>query len=176
MDRKHMRDAMRLVDVKRWNMVRTTRDQSVIEHSAAVSLIAARLATMLEMDPAQAAYWGLLHDIDESTTGDIPSHVKRAVMRNGFDMNTMTDFGGVPEPYRALIKLADKIEGCFWLREYRHGSHANWVLEDIEKALGKALDACDAPTRAAALAVIQELNADTRPDFSLSKTHVVDHS
>lgn len=171
MEFKIMREALRTADVKRWNMVRTTRDQSVIEHSAAVAIIAARLATLLGLDPAQATYWGLLHDVDESTTGDTPSHVKRAVKRHGFDMNTMTNFGGVPEPYRTIIKLADKMEGVHFMREYRHGSHANWVLEDVEHALNDQCETLDAVRKEAVCKVWKELNTDLRPDFSLDKKH-----
>lgn len=168
MDMNHMRAGLRLQDVARWNMVRTIRPQSVMEHSAAVAFIAARLATKMGLDHKQAAYWGLMHDIDEATTGDIPSHVKRAVKRGGVDMNTMTDFDSVPVAYRDLIKIADKLEGRVFLREYRHGSHAEWVLCDIDKNFQEAVAKMSPEWQRAVHEVWHEITRDVRPDFELS--------
>ncbi len=167
MDKLHMRAGLRLVDVARWNMVRTTRAQSVMEHSAAVAFIAARLATKVGLCPKTAAYWGLLHDIDESVTGDVPSHVKRAVKRAGVDMNTLGDtFDPVPEEYRPIIKMADKLEGLFWLSEYKTGSHTEWVLTDIISNYSRALEALPPDMRSAVNELAMELNEDIRPDFT----------
>jgi putative nucleotidyltransferase with HDIG domain len=167
MDKQHMRAGLRLQDVARWNMVRTIRSQSVMEHSAAVAFIAGRLATKLGLNVKEAVYWGLLHDIDEATTGDIPSHVKRAVNRAGVDMNDMTDFDSVPLVFRDLIKIADKMEGCVFLREYRHGSHSEWVLCDIDNNFREAVDKMSEEWQRAVHEVWREVTQDIKPDFDL---------
>jgi len=52
MNLNQLRAVARLLDVKRWNMVRTTREQSVLEHSAMVGTISARIVTRLrQADP-----------------------------------------------------------------------------------------------------------------------------
>ena len=168
MDREHMRAGLRLQDVARWNMVRTIRPQSVMEHSAAVAFIAARLATKMGLDPKEAMYWGMMHDIDEATTGDIPSHVKRAVKRAGVDMNEMTNFIAVPPAYRDIIKIADKMEGCVFLREYRHGSHAQWVLCDIDKNFDEAVSRMSEDWQRAVHSVWAEVTQDIKPDFDFA--------
>lgn len=169
MDMKHMRAGLRLADVNRWNMVRTIRQQSVLEHSASVAFIAARLAAEIGLCPKTASYWALMHDIDETMTGDIPSHVKKAVKRAGLDMNHMADFEGVPAEYAQIIKIADKIEGVYWLSEYRHGSHSNWVLSDIQQALHAAWNVLPDNLRAAVIKVQHEINKDVKPDFTFDK-------
>ncbi|QRE00549.1 hypothetical protein [Burkholderia phage BCSR129] len=166
MDQKHMRAGLRLADVKRWNMVRTIRDQSTLEHSASVGFIAARLADILGKDPMQAMYWAMMHDIDEDTTGDMPSHVKAEIRRRGVEVNDMAKFDRVPAEFRTVVKMADRLEGIFWLSEYRHGSHANWVLSDIEQSAAKFLEQLDDRHVAAYRAVWAELNDDIKPDFS----------
>lgn len=174
MDMNQMRAIQRLSDVKRWNMVRTSRDQSVLEHSAMVGVIAARIASKLRQvdpysawEPSQAMYWGMLHDADEAITGDIPSHVKRAVKDGGLDIDELSDFEKINPMYRVLIKAADRIEGFMWLQEYRHGSHANWVLTDIEKSMFAFFEAQTPPIREACMEVLAELRADVRPNFAL---------
>ena len=167
MDKKHMRAGLRLVDVARWNMVRLQRGQSVLEHSAAVAFIAARLAQKTGLCPKTASYWGLMHDIDEATTADIPSHVKRAVKHAGVDMNELySPFDKVPDEYRQIIKMADKLEGMFWLMEYKHGSHAEWVLTDITDNYSAAMRLLGEEMQTAVSEVWAEMNADIRPDFS----------
>jgi 5'-deoxynucleotidase YfbR-like HD superfamily hydrolase len=118
--------------VPRWGILRSIRKQSVAEHSYYVALYADQLATLIqwEGDTAALLQYALLHDIDETITGDIPGPVKRAA----FDKTKMWDkirdtmarrFGAInvfrlnnPLPeIKAIVAVADSIDEISYLIE-----------------------------------------------------------
>lgn len=72
---------MRFGSVKRWHMVDTIRIQTLAEHSANVALLTYAIASTAPEtyfgSPAEAAMIGLLHDLPEVFTGDMPSPTKK---------------------------------------------------------------------------------------------------
>ena len=121
-----------LSHVPRWGILRSIRKQSVAEHSYYVALYAEQLATVIQWDGDIAALlqYALLHDIDETVTGDIPGPVKRAA----FDKAKMWDkirdtmarrFGTInvfrlnnPLPeIKAIVAVADSIDEISYLIE-----------------------------------------------------------
>ena len=63
--------------VIRWNFYPRVRHENVAEHSFWVATIAMLIAKRAGLDPAYYAMLGLIHDYEESITGDLPFPVKR---------------------------------------------------------------------------------------------------
>ena len=142
-DRSALEAVMRFHSVKRWHMIDTTRIQTLAEHSANVALLAwyiAHTSPLVYFGTASgAAACGLLHDLPEVFTGDIPSHTKRHLDEEGhvarleqrvlpavFDIIQM-------ESCRQLVKICDIADGIRFIR--LHGvditaQHAQDGLED----------------------------------------------
>lgn len=128
-------DALALQHVPRWSVVRRLREQSVAEHSFAVAMITQRLLEIASqrLDPAPRpliVLWAsLIHDVDESVTGDISSPAKH-------QMGSLPVFVDPPSPYGLatreeldVVKLADLIEAHTWLAMNGYGRHMHKVLE-----------------------------------------------
>ena len=72
---------LQLSKVNRYSGVYLIQPESVSDHTTQVGLIAFTLASYLkhigeEIDLGRVALYALLHDIDESLTGDIPRNIK----------------------------------------------------------------------------------------------------
>lgn len=113
----------RLSVVKRWGILHTVQEQSVAEHQFNVARIALRIAiSWFDMQDKNELYlilrWALEHDDLEALTGDLPSMVKpyfdeAAAAKDHIDLT-----GGelpVPQEVRNIVKLADKMEGMYFL-------------------------------------------------------------
>lgn len=128
---KFKKEVRNLSYINRWAITRTIRNQSVADHSFYVAIIADYLAQCLPVEYDREAYlsYAIYHDLDEITTGDIPSPVKRA---NPSIKKTapllLKEFFGIevnePDPdTKKLVKLADMVEGaCFLIEEMRMGN------------------------------------------------------
>lgn len=57
--------------VTRYSGTPTLRSENIAEHSFQVAMIAATIAIDLGWDPREVLFKGLLHDIEESLTGDV---------------------------------------------------------------------------------------------------------
>lgn len=72
----------RLSLIRRWGLMRNTREENVMEHSWQVATIAHTLAVIArdiyqqQIDPEQVATTALYHDCSEIITGDMPAPVK----------------------------------------------------------------------------------------------------
>jgi 5'-deoxynucleotidase YfbR-like HD superfamily hydrolase len=66
--------------VRRWSQIHCTREESSLEHTAAVALIALKIGTSItiEVNTAELLTKALLHDMEETITGDIMTPVKYA--------------------------------------------------------------------------------------------------
>jgi 5'-deoxynucleotidase YfbR-like HD superfamily hydrolase len=120
---KTLRAALHLHEVKRYHMINTKTTQDVAQHSFRVAFIAKHIAENAKknglsgVDPHLAFYLGACHDLDEMTTGDIPSHVKIALRKVGVEVAKLAvgdGFEGTPTPYKWVIKAADLMESMYW--------------------------------------------------------------
>lgn len=120
---KTLRAALHLHEVKRYHMINTKAPQDVAQHSYRVAFIAKHIAENAKknglrgIEPHMAFYLGACHDLDEMTTGDIPSHVKIALRRVGVEIAKLAvadGFESTPVTYKWLIKAADLMESMYW--------------------------------------------------------------
>jgi 5'-deoxynucleotidase YfbR-like HD superfamily hydrolase len=161
----NVQDQVRAVDVKRWTTVRTTRSQSVAEHSHVVALISMRMCQLLgrpDILPLCAAY-ACIHDLDEVITGDIPSPTKRR-----FDETTQKTLGlysdalavtygiDVPE-VKSLVKVAERLEEAWFINEHGASIHAYQVQGNIIDKLYEDFDSQESPLWLAAKKIWDDL-------------------
>ena len=137
-------DAYRANDVKRWQIVKTIRPQSVAEHSWSVAIIAWRLAEEInknsdcpfgeEVKRADVIEWALVHDMPEIFTGDIATPVKMYIKENAestifdrlekeADQDSSYDIKPL-ELVARIVKIADIMEAIAFLNENAVGQHA----------------------------------------------------
>jgi hypothetical protein len=135
---------MRLQSVKRWHMIDTTRQQTLAEHSANVSLLVWYIAStcpVMYFGPSEViASQALMHDLDEVFVGDIPTHTKRASAKL---FGAVKDLGREvlpkcmqPDPgerSRLMIKAADLADGIRFIRLHGVGVTARHAHEGLKK-------------------------------------------
>lgn len=114
--------------VPRWSIVRLSRQQNVLEHTALVAMYAYDIAQIIDYDGdiGELLVQCLQHDLPEVETGDLPSPVKSAIsnksaigeyeddiMRRRFGVHT----GAVDAKMHEILKVADLLEGVLKLTE-----------------------------------------------------------
>lgn len=136
-----LHDILRAGTVKRFHLVNTTRVQTLAEHQYGVAILATEIANRAGWPHdkvAAVAYMALVHDADESRTGDIPTPTKKR-MRAKFGA-AFDDVLGEFDPLRGeslsagvavILKCADYLESILFLGEHRVGRHAEFVYDDI---------------------------------------------
>ena len=145
-----VKEKLRLAHVKRWNIVRVGREQTVAEHSYLVWVITGemlRYSGFTEADKQQALRWALAHDQPEAIFGDIPTPTKLTLDAWGDELKMK-----VAErcPYWAeaytetvaqnpqiidFVKMADLAEAIWFLRDEGIGEHARAVLKLLRRQL-----------------------------------------
>lgn len=149
----NLRDIYRSADVKRWQIVKIARPQSVAEHSFMVAMIAARICEIkglprIVRDAAVAH--ALTHDLPEVITGDVASPLK-AVIGEGrthlMHFEERMRFPGFTDdepPHdtmvHRIIKAADLIEAVKFLRENAMTDHGRDVEDKIYKRIREMQD------------------------------------
>lgn len=138
----------RFSQVKRWHMIDTVRIQTLAEHSASVGLLAYIIAKttpkMYFGSGAGMAVLGLLHDLPEVFTGDIPTPTKRYL--TGLDvLEDQLLPSTFEEPYieqrqGLLIKLCDLADGVRFLVTHSSGEIAAHALQGLETQLRDRFD------------------------------------
>ncbi len=133
-------DKLRALDIIRWNMVPTQRQQSLAEHTFMVAMIAEHIANELGLSssPQRAIKMALYHDLDEVMSGDIPAPTKAKLREAGvnfgaggpFDQLGYWDEGATPRDI-AIVKAADYIADMVFLKRYGHTPYANLVLDRL---------------------------------------------
>lgn len=114
--------------VKRWQILRSNRSQSVAEHSYYVAVYADQIATYFKWQGDRTALlrYALWHDAAEVATGDIPGPVKRRLVDPkrlaALEVEYLTAvFPGnewvLPDDIevRAIVSLANCIDEIFWV-------------------------------------------------------------
>ena len=137
---RQLEAVMRFHAVKRWHMIDTTRPQTIAEHSANVGLLAyllAKTAPGMHFGPASVfAEYGLLHDLGEVFTGDVPSHTKRHIMGlNELEsqvLPVMFDLRLSPNE-KCLIKLCDLADGVRFIRLHGVDLTSQHAREGLEQ-------------------------------------------
>lgn len=139
---------VRFTAVKRWHMIDTAKAQSVAEHSAAVALLAfyiARTCPRVYFGAAVAvATYGLIHDLAEAVTGDIPTITKRHLSGTKeleyMVLPNFVNFGEVPPDHvMELIKLCDLADGIRFIQIHGIGQTARWAAAGLEDQMAKLI-------------------------------------
>lgn len=144
-----LESVMRMHAVKRWHMIDTTRQQTLAEHSCNVAMLAmliARTGPPFFRSCADAAIWGLIHDLPESFTGDLPGHTKKFLSGLGEVERVVTPpafrYFDIDPATKDMVKLCDLADGIRFIR--LHGidmtaRHAQGQIEDQFKDKLEAL-------------------------------------
>ena len=137
MSELHVQEVMRLYGVKRWNMVETTRMQSVAEHTFGVVTIAmhlAKIAKMSEKDTCSVIVAAQIHDMAECMTGDVPTPVKDRfpeIRKLEYECSFAGHkFKRFSEKVKNVVKQADLVEAFEYLRRFGVGEHAEVVKRE----------------------------------------------
>ena len=148
-------EMMRTGHVKRWQIVRTAREQTIAEHMYRVWAITALIVENLNF-PAKLKFtaqsWALVHDVPEVITGDIATPAKEAMRKavpnddpiHNIELSLSDtyrqiwqdakrySYPGRPSAYE-IVKLADIIEAACFLGCEGIGNHATVVREGTIK-------------------------------------------
>lgn len=117
-----------LGQVPRWAILRMTREQSVLEHTALVAYYAHNIADIINFEGDRGALlWeALSHDLPEVETGDLPSPIKGRIttpeILGEYEEHIMAKRFGVEEHTKdssmhRIIKCADLLEAVLKLTE-----------------------------------------------------------
>lgn len=144
----NIQDILRAGYVKRWNIVNTTRQQTLAEHLFNVAAISEHLLTELNLFDMRDIIlsWALVHDVPEVVCGDTPTPTKMRMVENEFDMETI--YNQIDSNYKMtrsmaiergipydLVKLADVMEGIHFLVENGVGNHAKSIATKMTKRM-----------------------------------------
>ena len=130
-----------MAHIPRWVILRKNRQQNLAEHSYYVTLYADQVARLIgwQGNYGDLMRYALLHDIDETITGDIPGPAKRAawdktraeerikgVMTAKYGLDVIDVRSSATREVRAIVSVADALdEVCYLLEEKLSGN--NWV-------------------------------------------------
>lgn len=151
--RLNMQDIARSGHVTRWRSVRCARNQTLAEHHYLVAMIARELMRRILGDslPAETRLlvleYALTHDAPELLMGDLPSPLKRRIAEVAGEADPLARIEREIAPEIAelkaalqgsalafIVKLADLMDGCLFIREEGIGRHAALVAEKSEAA------------------------------------------
>lgn len=137
--------------VPRWVILRRHRQQYLAEHSYFVAIYAQQVARLIGYhDLYEVVWFALLHDIDETITGDIPGPIKRSafdknkaksamqdVMIDKFGADISTDASFTNDEVRAIVSVADSIEEVCYLMEEMSMGNKDWIKPVIDEAIDR---------------------------------------
>lgn len=144
-----IQDVLRAGHIKRWNIVNTTRPQTLAEHLFNVAMISHTIASQLDLTDHQMAMvlsWALAHDVPEVVCGDTPTPTKKRIEANGFDMEVIycdidptysdiKEYVDTDKIVHDIVKVADLLESYYFLNENGAGRHADQVCANIATKL-----------------------------------------
>ena len=143
---------IRFQEIKRWHMVDMTPTQNLASHSATVALLAGHITHTcpgLYLGASRdMIVEGLIHDIGETMTGDIPGHVKEVIG----DFPKMLETQLTPNwlrpsndrNIRHLIKLCDLAEAVRYAKIRGVTRVASWAADQLRKSYSDALAKAEA--------------------------------
>ncbi len=151
----------RMKYIKRWQLMRSTREENIMEHSQSVALLAHALATIHNdvyggnVDVLKTVLYALYHETSEVMTGDLPTPIKYYNK-------------GIHGAYKELEqKACEKMTRM--LPEEMQSEIAPYVLADestMEYQLVKAADRLSAYIKC-----LEELRSGNK-EFSKAKTSI----
>lgn len=141
-------DLMRVSHVKRWQIVRVGREQTLAEHLYRVWLLVREFGPKVGMtleEQVSAENLALVHDLPEIKTGDIASPVKsRLPSLFGIEDSFCPQYAqarcNCTAKSRQLVKMCDLIEAAVFLEVEGIGRHANDIEAEI---LNKIVEIAD---------------------------------
>lgn len=151
---------LRTGHVKRWQIVRVAREQTIAEHMYRVYQTAVELARKVGLSPkevADVASWALMHDLPEVVTGDIATPTKQAMRKAVPDQDPVRHIElSLDTEYRELyellkeynplvlevVKLADLLEAINFLMVEGMGKYAEEVEMGLRVAFLEKLAEC----------------------------------
>ena len=126
MEKLNLKKSRSLMNVRRLNYERCNRYESVAEHSFYVGFISYQLACAVGLGETEARYclkMGLMHDLPEAVTGDIPFLTRRALGSLaclGLDKMGEDEIGVNLDTDRQtyeIVQVADLLEFALYLKE-----------------------------------------------------------
>lgn len=140
-------DKLRALDIIRWNMVPTQRQQSLAEHTFMVAMIAEQIANECGIGAGMVIHMALYHDLEEVMTGDIPAPTKRKLKEAGVNFGAGGPLnhlgywseGATPRDH-AIVKCADYIADIIFLKRYGRTFYADLVLNKLTWRFMEYLD------------------------------------
>ena len=161
----------RLKDIRRWNLMRNTREENVQEHSHSVALIAHALVLIKnklfggDVNEKDVLAYAVYHDANEVITGDLPTPVKYFSAEIKDSYRHIEKFandrlmGMLPEtiakevaPYvcgevspdvRMIVKAADKL--CAYIKCIEERKSGNREFERASASTQKAIKQLNMP-------------------------------
>lgn len=126
-------EILRSNHVMRWNIVNTSRSQSVAEHQYNVCMIARHICSVVNIPDERVIKAALEHDLDEVRFGDIPSPTKEMLKHRGVDINAMMNHISRDLTYdeQTVLKVADMLDAILFLRDHAIGARAKTILEHL---------------------------------------------
>lgn len=143
-----IQDIMRAGHIKRWNIINTSREQTLAEHLFNVAAITQTICDRCGVEDHiahTALEWALIHDIPEVVCGDIPSPTKKRMLEMGMDMEEV--YKSIDPTYakikkeahengaEVIVKLADLVESVKFLKENGVGRHAKMVCYNLSQRM-----------------------------------------
>jgi len=169
MEKLDLKKSRSLMYVRRLNYERCNRYENVAEHSYYVGIIAYQLAYAIGLGEVEARYclkMGLMHDLAEAVTGDIPYLTRRAlgdVTCAGIDYLGEQEIGvslGTDRRTLEIVKIADALEFAMYLKE--EILSGNRGLTDIyAETLGRLVQYLDYDEYSAYICNALQIDADT---------------
>lgn len=151
----------RMKYIKRWQLMRSVREENIMEHSQSVALLAHALATVHNevyggnADILKTVLYALYHETSEVMTGDLPTPIKYYNQ-------------GIHGAYKELEKHAcEKLVAT--LPEEMQGAIAPYVLADESSVEYKLVKAAD--RLAAYVKCLEELRSGNS-EFSKAKKSI----
>jgi 5'-deoxynucleotidase YfbR-like HD superfamily hydrolase len=148
-------DLLALSHCVRWSIVPVLRSQSVADHTFRVIVIASELTVRIGLGEAfigPVMHWAMMHDGDESRTGDIQSSFKRILHEEAeaevlspdteqtcldrawkraapwhYNITKLVREHTFGKLIMSIVKLADRIEMTTFLTQWGHGPQAEHV-------------------------------------------------
>lgn len=183
MKKMSLKKSRSLMYVRRLNYERCNRYENVAEHSFYVGIMAYQLACTIGLDEVEARYclkMGLMHDLAEAVTGDIPFLTRRAlgeVACAGLDHLGEQEIGvslGTDRQTLEIVKIADVLEFALYLKEeLQSGNHS--LQEIYAETLGRLVEYLDCEGYCEYITKVLGMTADTIRKGSKELTDAIKH-
>lgn len=157
---KFLAKIFRMKNINRWQLMRTTQEENLSQHSAEVAMIAHSLAIIANekfacnYDIGSVVIAALYHDVSEVITGDMPTPIKYAnkdisEQYKKLESSALTDLLSVVPDFMSrhyriafyanspLVKAADKISAYLkCVEEVKYGNHEfSKAMLSLEQAI-----------------------------------------